>query len=146
MPGKAGSAHKIQCSEIWTASLRDLHRLRGVLQTAMPFKHTKSERMKHYPYHCTSSTSSSSRQCKKSSRETESADTVFKLSILRWRNTTTSFTERLQLIYRFPGGNILLDKREYFVALVKRKAVQYVSQQQEGSCGRTDTYMKRVKS
>lgn len=58
---------------------------------------------------------------------------------------STGFTETLQRVYRFPGGNILLDKREYFVALVKRKAVQYVSQQQERSCGGTDTYMKRVK-
>lgn len=74
--GKAGFAHRIQYSEIWTASLKDLHRLRGVLQTAVPFKHKNSyssTKIKCCPYHYTSSTSSSSRQCKKSSMKRKSA-------------------------------------------------------------------------
>lgn len=52
---------------------------------------------------------------------------------------TTEFTFRLQLIYRFPSGNILLDEREYFVTLVEREAVQYISQQNKGSRSRADT-------
>lgn len=56
-----------------------------------------------------------------------------------------AFTQTLRLIYRFPGGNILLHEGEDFVTLVQREAVQYISQQKERSCSRTDTYTKRVK-
>lgn len=56
--------------------------------------------------------------------------------------TWTDFTEKLSLIYRFPGGNIFLDKREYFVTLVERQTVEHVSQQDERSCSRADAYMK----
>jgi len=46
------------------------------------------------------------------------------------------------VIYRFPGGDILFDKREYFVTQVKGKAIQYVSQQDKWGCGRADTWME----
>lgn len=110
-----------------------------------PLKPCSYTRMKYCTYHCTSSTSSSSQQYKKSSRKGESTDTMIKWCILWWRNTATACTERFLIIYRFPGGNILLDEREYFVTLVKGEAVQYISQQDERSCRRADTCMERVK-
>lgn len=57
-------------------------------------------------------------------------------------NTWTDVGEKLSLIYRFPGGNIFLNKREYFVTLVERQTVEYVSEQDERSCSRADAYRK----
>lgn len=95
-------------------------------------------------YHYTSSTSSSSRQCKRSSKERErtqwSSDVDYAGQILK-----LPFNERMQLIYRLPGGHILLNERENFVALVERKTVQHISQQEERSCSRADTCMERGK-
>lgn len=60
-------------------------------------------------------------------------------------NTQTGFTEKLSLIYRFPGGNIFLNKGEYFVALVERQTVEDVSQQDERSCSRADACVEGTK-
>lgn len=49
------------------------------------------------------------------------------------------FTQQLEFIYRFPGGDVLFDKREDFVTQVQRKTVQHVSQQDERGRSRTDT-------
>lgn len=59
--------------------------------------------------------------------------------------TWMDFAEKLSIIYRFPGGNIFLNKREYFVTLVERQTVEDVSQQDERSCSRADAYMKGSK-
>lgn len=90
----------------------------------------------HYTHHCTSSTSSSSQQYKKCSRKKGRAQSNDVYST----NTGTDFTEKLSLIYRFPGGNIFLHKREYFVTLVQRQTVEYISQQDERRRSRADTY------
>lgn len=70
-----------------------------------------------------------------------------KESTVQWRtpNTRTEFTEKLSLIYRFPGGNIFLDKREYFVTLVKRQTVEDVSQQDKRRRSRADPCMRARK-
>lgn len=47
-------------------------------------------------------------------------------------DTSLLSTKLYFYFYRFPSGNILLYKREYFVTQVKRKAVQNVPQQDKG--------------
>lgn len=135
---KAGFAHRRQCSEIWTASVTDLHtrvRERG-LATA-----TDTPRTNHYTL-----------------TVAHPQQVVFPCGIKRilgkqegarsqMTHSWTDFSEKLSLIYRFPGGNIFLHKREDFVTLVERQTVEDVSQQDERSCGGADACVEghRVK-
>lgn len=130
MPRKAGFAHRTQYSEIWTASVTDLNTVGGINHSYWYWKQELTITL----------------------TVAHPQQVVFPSSIKRILGqkgecsqmtcTWADFAEKLSLIYRFPGGNIFLNKWEYFVTLVERQTVEYVSKQDERSRSRADAYVK----
>lgn len=143
VPGRAGFARRTRCSEIWTASSGDLHSVKYVTNSSA-FETLAHACTKNGTYRCTSAVSNSSQPYKKSSIWGFRQKSQIKY-FCTGETLPLCFAGSLWIIYRFPGGDILLHKREYFVTLVKREAVQNISQQDEGCGSRADTCTGRMR-